>query len=388
MRLRSISGAGELRGKTVLLRVDFNGATEGSETKLERALTTLRMLVHRGAKVVLMTHLGRPDGRVVPSLSTRTLASHLAKLVGMKIKYAGDVVGPKAKAAVLKLKNREILMLENLRFEKGEEKNDTKFAKALASLGDLYVNDAFAVSHRAHASVLGITKHLDSYAGIGLSQEVQHQMHVLEERPRGLVVVMGGAKVSSKIDVLERFLKQGSLVLVGGAMANAFFKARGFEVGKSLAASEEVKAAAKLVRYKNLVLPIDVVVAKRLADKAPLRMVPPTAIESDEIIVDVGLSTLCEYRAILDRVSTIVWNGPMGIYEIPSFAHGSIMLARTVAARTQFGAFSVVGGGETLEVAHMSGMEQAFSYVSTGGGAMLEFLSGRMLPGLIPLVEK
>ena len=388
MKLRSIATLGELRGKTVLVRVDFNGATEGSEAKLERSLSSIRYLAHRGAKIILMTHLGRPEGKVVPSLSTRPLAIHLAKLLGMKIKHAGDVVGPKAKHAVAGLKNREILMLENLRFEKGEEKNESAFAKKLAAFGDVFVNDAFAVSHRAHASVVGITKLLPSYAGVGLVQEVQHQLHVLEENPKHLVVAMGGAKVSTKLEVLERFLKQGTLVLIGGAMANAFFKARGLEIGKSLAAAEDVKAAAKLLKYKNLVLPEDVVVAKRLADKSPLRMIPPTAIERDEIVVDVGLTTLCEYRAIIEQVRTIVWNGPMGVYEIPAFSHGSIMLARTVAARTQFGAFSVVGGGETLEVAQLSGMEQVFSYVSTGGGAMLEFLSGKMLPGLIPLVIK
>jgi phosphoglycerate kinase len=388
MNLRSIATAGELRGKTVLVRVDFNGATEGSEAKLERSLSSIRLLVHRGAKVVLMTHLGRPDGKVVASLSTRPLAVHLAKLLGMKVKQAADVVGPKAKAAVKALKNRDVLMLENLRFEKGEEKNEPKFAKALAALGDIYVNDAFAVSHRAHASVVGITKLLPSYAGIGLVQEVQHQMHVIEENPKHLVVVMGGAKVTTKLDVLERFLKQGTTVMVGGAMANAFYRAFGLEVGKSLAAPEDVKAASKLLKYKNLILPFDVIATKRLADKSPLRMTPATSVQSDEIIVDIGLAALCTFRSIIEKASTIVWNGPMGVYEMPTFAHGSIMLARTVAERTQFGAFSVVGGGETLEVAQLCGMESAFSYVSTGGGAMLEFLSGRMLPGLIPLIAK
>lgn len=388
MKLRSIATAMELRGKTVLLRIDLNGATEGNEAKLERSLSTIRMLMHRGARIVLMTHIGRPEGKVVPSLSTRPLALHLGKMLGTRVKHATDVVGPKAKAAVKGLKNREVLMLENLRFEKGEEKNDAKFAKALAALGDVYVNDAFAVSHRAHASVVGVTKHLDAYAGIGLAQEVQHQLHVITEQPKHVVVVMGGAKVTSKLDVMERFLKAGSRVLVGGAMANAFYKAHGLEIGKSLCAPEEVKAAAKLMKHKNLLLPFDVIAAKRLSDKAPVRMTPVTNVQPDEVIVDIGLVALCSYRAVIEGARTVVWNGPMGIYEIPSFAHGSIMLARTVAERTQFGAFSVVGGGETLEVAHMSGMESAFSYVSTGGGAMLEFLSGKMLPGLIPLVTK
>lgn len=386
MQLRSVMRAGELRGKRVFVCVDLNAPKESA--KLDRALLTVQALLKRGAKIVLATHVGRPDGKKVASLSTKHLVPFLQKSLGVPVKHVSDIGGALSQKAVAAQRAGSIVLLENVRFDPGEEENSPVLAKKLAALADLYVNDAFAVSHRAHASVVGITAHLPSYAGLLVIEEVEHLLRSVEAPGTSEVVVIGGAKISTKIEILERFLKKGAKVLIGGALANNFFKAAGLEVGKSLWERGEVALAQKLLRHKNLYLPDDVVAVKQMKAGASVRMIPPTALSRDEIMVDIGLATLCDYRAMIDRAKTVVWNGPMGVTEIPDFAHGSIMIGRAIAKRTEYGAYSVVGGGDTLPILPMAGMEHAYSFVSTGGGAMLEFLSGRMLPGLIPLVQK
>ena len=392
LKLRSIMKASELRGKRVLLRLDLNLPIEHGKIlaidKLLRSLATVRALLERGAKVIIATHLGRPQGKKVSGLSTRPLAVLLQDTLGVKVSWVSSVCGTPARIAAAKLKNGEILLLENLRFEKGEQEDDPAFAKKFTQFADLYVNDAFAVSHHRHASVAGITEYFDSYAGLRLIMEVDHLSRLLEVSPRTLVVVMGGSKISSKIQVLERFLSIGARVLLGGALAVQCFKARGLEIGRSLWSAEEVELAERIAHSPRLYLPCDLILAQKLQDNSSVRMAPPTAVHGNEAIVDIGLEGLCEFRSIIEKARSIIWNGPLGISEIPAFAHGSVMLGRTIAKQTEYGAYSVVGGGDTLPIIAKTGMADSFSFVSTGGGAMLEFLSGKMLPGLVSLVDK
>jgi len=400
MKLRSISSVKNLKGLRVLVRADFNVPLaqgqpgEGEDWRLMKTLPTIELLVKRGARVVLASHLGRPKKKAA-SFKLDPVARRLSKLLGRKVAKLPDCVGPKVVKAVAKTKNGDVVLLENLRFHAGEEKNDAKFAKRLAEPADIYVNDAFAACHRKAASLVAVTKHLPSYAGLLLQAEVGALERLLEKPARPYIVVMGGAKVSTKLGVIERLLGIADLVLVGGALANPFFKILGYGIGSSLTSKEDEGAARKLLKsehIRKLWLPADMVVGnpKRPSARAEhvLRTIVPSGICSGkDAILDVGPRTVSAWSSFLRSAQTIVWNGPLGLFEVPKFSHGTLSLGRLIAARSKGKAFGVVGGGESVAALARTGLMDCVDHVSTGGGAMLEFLEGRKLPGLEALKQ-
>lgn len=378
-----------LRGKRVLMRVDANvpikkgKVLDGVHGKIARAAVDIEWLAQRGAKVIVLTHLGRPKGKRVSAYSTKPIAKRLESLLGFEVMHSRDIVGKKALAAVEKLENGDVLLLENVRYDAREEKNSPAFAQALAKLADIYVNDAFAVSHRAHASVDAITDELPSYAGPLVANEVQILTKVSKRPKTPVVLAMGGLKVRSKLPVMKHFLPNVDSVFVGGALANAFLKAAGYEIGKSVYDKEGVKIAKQLLKKwkKKLLLPIDVHVATSFRSKAKVRNIAIEDVKKTDVIVDVGRRTMRAYLRELEDAKTIIWNGPFGYCEASTFCHGTRLLARAIAARTGK-ATTVVGGGDTAPFVESAGVADRFTLLSTGGGAMLEFLAGNELPGL------
>ncbi|HTK04192.1 MAG TPA: phosphoglycerate kinase [Candidatus Eisenbacteria bacterium] len=398
MPLATLKDLKSPKGKRVLLRVDFNvplgpkgeiGHEE--DARIRAALPTIQRLRKAGARVIIVSHLGRPEGREA-KYSLRPVAEHLAKLLDKDVPLIADgfdedrLVDKKIAA----MKNGDVSMLENIRFYKGEDSNGSFLARRLASFADVYVDDAFAVAHREAASNVGVTKHLPSYAGLLLETEVKHLDKLLGKPKKPFVVLMGGAKISSKLPTLKKLLAIADTVMVGGGMANNFFRAMGLDMGRSLVAPEDVKTAKGLLaRHKHtLLLPKDVLVATRLDDKAEPRYCRPGEIRKDEHVVDLGAETIREWAAVIKKARTIVWNGPVGLFEVKKFSHGSISLGRMVAARSSGKAFGVVGGGETVQCLLRTGMEEYVDHVSTGGGAMLEYLAGKSLPGIKPLMKR
>ncbi|MBF6599450.1 MAG: phosphoglycerate kinase [Dehalococcoidia bacterium] len=386
----------EVAGKRVLVRVDFNVPIEKSsgaildDTRIRAALPTIAYLREHGARVVLMSHLGRPDGQVVPALRLAPVAARLGELLGARVEAADDVVGPSARAAVEALQPGDVVMLENVRFEPGEEQDDPKLAEQLASFGDLYVNDAFGTAHRAHASTAGVAKFLPAVAGFLMEKEVDQLGRVIAEPERPLAAIIGGAKISSKIGVLRHLLSIVDTLLIGGGMASTFLKAGGVAVGASLVEDGQLDAARAIVaeaaeRGVDLGLPTDAVVAERFAGDAASRIVALEAVPDGWMILDVGPQTVQAYEAKLQPAMTIVWNGPLGVAEWEAFAQGSRELARFLA-KSQ--ASVVIGGGETVALVSDLGLSPAYSHVSTGGGAALEFLEGRTLPGVAALQDR
>lgn len=389
MTVRQLS----LRGKRVLTRVDFNvplkDGNVGDDTRIRASLPTVRFLTAAGAKVILMSHLGRPKGKPDPAQSLRPAAERLAELLGGPVGFTDDCIGPAADAASRALPDGGVLVLENLRFHPEEEKNDEGFARQLAALGDLFVNDAFGSAHRAHASTEGVTRFLSpSVAGLLMEKELDYLGRALESPARPFVAVLGGSKISGKIDVIQNLLPRVDRLLVGGAMAFTFFRARGLEVGNSLVEADRVEMAGELLRGPGagkLVLPADVLVAAVLDGSDPGRVVSTDAIPAGLAGVDVGPATVAEFDGILRSARTILWNGPMGIFEVPAFAGGTLGVARSLAEATKAGAITVVGGGDSAAAIHQAGLDSAVSHVSTGGGASLEFLEGKVLPGVAAL---
>jgi phosphoglycerate kinase len=384
----------KVQGKRVLVRVDFNvPMKEGrivDDRRIRAALPTLRALRDRGARVIVVTHLGRPKGKVNPDLSTAPLAAHLAELLGTPVQMLPGLVGPEVEAAVNRLANGDVAMLENIRFDPGEEANDEVFVEKLAALADLYVNDAFGTAHRAHASTEGIAHHLSAVAGYLMAKELEALGGVLEDPRRPLVAIIGGAKISTKIGVVENLLKKVDTLWIGGAMACTFFRALGKEVGKSLVEEEWVETAATLLEGAGtgrgeIKLPIDVVVAPEAVAGAPTEDVAWTEIPADQMVVDVGNETCSRIAEDCKTAGTVVWNGPLGIYEIEDFARGTRRVAEALGAST---ATSVVGGGDLAAALDQAGVADRISHVSTGGGATLEFLEGKELPGVAALEEK
>jgi phosphoglycerate kinase len=386
----------DVRDKTVLVRVDFNVPLDKSTgrvtdvTRLRAALPTIQYLRDRGAKVVLMSHLGRPDGKVKPELSLMPVAKELSELLGAGVQMAHDSVGPEAEAIVKSLRPGDVVLLENLRFHPEEEENDPEFARRLASLGDLYVNDAFGTAHRAHASTAGITQHLPGAAGLLMEKELQVLGDILEHPRRPLVAIIGGAKVSTKLAVLKHLLGRVDALLIGGGMANTFLKAQGREVGKSLLEENLVPEAQALMKQAadrdvDLLLPTDVVVTDRLEAGLPRHVLPVDQVRPDGIIVDVGPQTVESFGAQIDRAGTILWNGPMGVFEIPEFATGTRAVAERLARSS---ATTVIGGGESVAAVEQLGLADEMTHVSTGGGATLEYLEGRTLPGVAALADQ
>jgi phosphoglycerate kinase len=386
----------EVSGKRVLVRVDFNVPLDEEsgaiidDSRIRAALPTIRYLTERRARVILCSHLGRPKGRVVEKLRLAPVAQSLSRILKQPVKISRDCIGPDAEAAAAELKEGDILLLENVRFHPEEEENGAEFARALARLADIYVNDAFGTAHRAHASVVGITRYLPAVAGLLLEKEIINLGGILENPARPFVALLGGAKVSDKVSMIENIMDRVDYILIGGGMAATFLKAKSYEVGKSLIEVDKVATALSLMeeaaqRGVNLMLPVDVVIAGELSPQAKGETVTIESIPRDKRIVDIGPETTQSFRESLLKCQTVFWNGPMGIYELPQFAEGTKALARVLA---KLEATTVIGGGSTADAVADMGLTDSMTFVSTGGGASLEFLSGQALPGIEALPDK
>jgi len=387
----------DVAGKRVIVRADLNVPVKDGKvtdaTRLERLVPGLRDLTNRRARVIVISHFGRPKGGPDPQFSLRPVAATLESLLGEPVAFAGNCVGEIAERMVSALSPGQIVVLENLRFHTGEEKNDPDFAKALASLGDIFVNDAFSAAHRAHASTDAIARLLPSYAGPLLMEEIDALVSVLETPARPTAAVIGGAKVSSKIPVLSNLVAKVDKLIIGGGMANTFLLAQGVGIGKSLAEPDFANTALEIMhaakeRSCEVVLPHDVVVAAKLEAGAAARVVPTLQAPPDQMILDVGPKTVAHYTDVLSRCKTLLWNGPLGAFEIAPFGEGTFALAREAAALTVAGKLvSVAGGGDTVAALNAAGVTDRFTYVSTAGGAFLEWLEGRTLPGIAALTR-
>lgn len=385
-----------LRGKKVLVRVDFNvpmtaDLKVADDTRIVESLPTIRKILADGGAVILMSHLGRPKGKPTPEFSLRPVADYLSGLLKKEVKFAGDCVGKVAQAAVAGLAPGDILLLENLRFHGEEEKNDATFARELASLGQIYVNDAFGAAHRAHASTEGVTHFLKpAVAGYLMLKEIEYLGKAVSNPMRPYVAILGGAKISGKIDVIQNLLPKVDALVIGGGMAFTFFQAQGMEVGDSLVEQEKLGLAKQIleeskVKRMRLILPVDCVVADKMDNDAQRKVVPVSKIAAGWRGLDIGPDTVKIINMELRRAKTIVWNGPMGVFEMPNFANGTIEVAKLLAEATKRGATTIVGGGDSAAAIAQAGFENAVSHVSTGGGASLEFLEGKTLPGLAAL---
>jgi phosphoglycerate kinase len=378
----------DVAGKRILVREDLNvpladGAI-ADDARIKAAIPTLEHLAERGAMVVVMSHLGRPKG-VDASLSLRPVAAALSKQLGRKVQFAEDCVGEAARAAVGRLKEGDVVLLENVRFHPEDEANDPEFARRLASLGEIFVNDAFAASHRAHASVVGVAKHLPAYAGELMIAELTALHKALDDPKRPLVAVVGGAKVSTKVGVLEHLLEKVDALLIGGAMANTFFRAHGYPTGAGLVEESALKDASMVQSQggKKLVLPVDLVCARKMEAGQEVKTVAANAVEPGWMALDIGPESVVEFGKHIASASTIVWNGPMGVAEISDFAKGTKAVGEAVA---KSGAYTLVGGGDTVAAIDALGLA-GFSHISTGGGATLEYLEGKELPGVAVLKD-
>jgi len=395
MKLRTLRDLGKLRGERVLVRVDFNvplsDGTVRDESRLWAALPTVQYLSARGAVVILLAHLGRPDGRPARELSLAPVARRFAQISGHLVSFVPDLGGERTVRALSSSVPGQVFMLENLRFDRGEESNSGSFAKRLAGLAAFYVNDAFGVSHRAHASVSAITRYLPAYAGELMERELTVLSHVRERPESPSVALIGGAKITTKIGLIKALASRFDTVMLGGGLANTVLSVRGFGVGASLLERGAAGPATQIGKLKNLKMPVDVLVAEAGKPGSRARVVPiagsqPFVIcRGKEAIVDIGPRTILAYASELTRAKTIVWNGPLGIFETPRFSHGTLALARVIAARSRGRALGVVGGGETVEAMVRTGMSKHVDHLSTGGGAMLAVLEGRTLPGVKPL---
>lgn len=390
MKLRRLTNPALIRGKRVLVRIDGNvpvkrgQAIDGPQGRIARVAVDLEWLRQHGARIIILSHRGRPAGKRVAAFSNAPIAKRLSELFGVKVKLCHDVVGERAVRLIESMHDGDMVMLENLRFYPGEEQNSRAFAQQLAALGDIYINDAFAVSHRAHASVDAITEELPSYAGQLLAHEVSVLESLLDSKPkRPFVLLVGGLKMADKLPVLEALLPRVDQALIGGALANAFLVAQGKKIGKSVFDKDGVAVAKKILKKwsKKIVLPEDVLVAQRLSAQARLNSVSVEAIGQKDIVIDLGKKTLANFVSIISEARTIVWNGPLGYCEVNKFCSGTHALAKAIAGRTGK-AQTVVGGGDTVPVVEAANLAERFTLVSTGGGAMLEFLAGKKLPGL------
>lgn len=397
MAFRTLDGL-DVAGKRVLVRADLNVPMENGKvsdaTRIQRQAPTIRELADKGAKVVVLSHFDRPKGKVVPSMSLKPLTGPLSQAVGRSVSFADDCVGTVAEKAVADLKNGDVLLLENTRFHAGEEKNDPAMAQALATLGDIFVNDAFSAAHRAHASTEGVARLLPNAAGRSMQAELTHLEKALGSPTRPLMAVVGGAKVSTKIELLQNLVARVETLVIGGAMANTFLAAQGVNVGKSLYEADHLETARKIwdaasKANATILLPSDVVVAKEFKAGAANRTVSVHEIAADEMALDVGPASIQAFEARLASTKTLVWNGPFGAFEIEPFDKGTNAAAKAVAAATKSGALlSVAGGGDTVAALAHAGVEGDFTYVSTAGGAFLEWLEGKKLPGVDALQIK
>jgi phosphoglycerate kinase len=387
----------DVAGKKVLVRVDFNVPIEDGRVKddsrIRASIPTINYLLEHGATVILMSHLGRPNGKVVESARLRPVAERLSALLRQRVPVTGDALGIGTQDAIGRLKAGQILMLENLRFHAAEEANDPAFAKALAAYGEIYVNDAFGTAHRAHASTVGVPSLLPAYAGLLMESEIRNLSALLESPERPFAAVIGGAKVSSKIGVLEHLMDRVDTFVVGGGMANTFLVAKGHTVGKSLLERDRVDDARRILELAeskgvDFLLPTDVVVAKEVTRGAEHKIVPAHKIPNSWSVVDIGPQTIAAFEAALEPAHTVFWNGPLGVFEVPTFGDGTRAMARYLARRAENGAAVVVGGGDSVAALEELKLTSKMTHISTGGGASLEFLEGRELPGIAVLQDR
>jgi phosphoglycerate kinase len=379
------------QGKRVLVRVDFNVPIKDGvvtdDTRIQAALPTLNYLLDKGAALILFSHLGRPKDGPDPKYSMRPVAEHLSKVLGKPVAFAAEAAGPVAEAAAAQLKPGDVLVLENTRFYPGETKNDPALAAQFAKLADLFVNDAFGSAHRAHASTEGVAQHLPAVAGLLMEREIQYLGQAIADPKRPFVAILGGAKISDKIGVIRNLLTKADQVLIGGGMANTFFKAQGYPIGDSLVEDEALDTARELVQTGSgkLRLPVDVVVADRFDAEAAAKIIAMGPIEAGWRILDIGPESVKAFAKAIQNAGTVVWNGPMGVFEFPRFAQGTFGVARAVA---ESNATSIIGGGDSVAAINQSGLDDRITHISTGGGASLEMLEGLVLPGLAALQDK
>lgn len=381
----------DVKGKKVLVRVDFNVPLSesgvGDDTRIRAAIPTIQYLLDHGAAVILCSHLGRPKGGPDPKYSLKPVADHLAELLGKPVKFAPDCIGPAAEKEASSLKAWEVLVLENTRFHPEEEKNDLKMAEQLANLADLYVNDAFGTAHRAHASTEGVTHFKPGVAGFLLEKEIKYLGQAVADPKRPFVAILGGAKISDKIGVINNLLSKADAVLIGGGMANTFLKAQGFAVADSLVEADSVPVASELLAKAQgkLHLPVDLVLADKFEAEAARKVIPVGNVPDGWRILDIGPETVRAFSEVIKTAGTVVWNGPMGVFEFPRFAEGTFGIAKAVAESS---AISIIGGGESVAAIQQSGLAEMITHISTGGGASLEMLEGLELPGVAALQDK
>jgi phosphoglycerate kinase len=379
------------KGKRVLVRVDFNVPIKdgkiGDDTRIRAALPTLQYLLEHGAALILCSHLGRPKDAPDPQFSLRPVAGYLGKLLGKPVSFAEDCIGPKAESAAKALKPGEVVLLENTRFHPGEKKNDPEMARQLASLAEIFVNDAFGSAHRAHASTVGVAKFLPAVAGFLMEKEIQYLGQAIANPEKPFIAVLGGAKISDKIGVIKNLLTKADAILIGGGMANTFFKAQGYPLGDSLVEDEVLDTARALLEQgkTHLRLPVDVVIADKFDADAKHKTMPMGQIPDGWRILDIGPDTVESFAKVIKGAKTVVWNGPMGVFEFPEFAKGTFGVAKALA---ESGAVSIVGGGDSVAAIQQSGVVSKITHISTGGGASLEMLEGLTLPGVAALQDK
>ncbi len=394
---KTINDLKDIKGKRVLVRVDFNVPMDKEknitdDTRISAALPTIKALIAKGAKVILVSHLGRPSG-VDENLRMDPIAVRLEKLLGRKVTKTNDCIGEDVEQTVSKMSPGDVVLLENVRFYAEEEENDELFAKKLAALADIYVNDAFGTAHRAHTSTEGVARILPAYAGLLMAKEIEVLEGILTDPKRPFVAILGGAKVSGKIGVIKNLLSKVDTLIVGGGMAYTFLKARGVEVGKSLVEADKIDVAKEALKKAidrgiPFLLPIDHVTADRIDAKATIKMVPRMGIDKDFQGVDIGQETVKKFGFAIEKAKTIFWNGPLGVFEIDEFSKGTTAIAKIVGKATEAGAISVIGGGDTVAAVEKAGVADKITFISTGGGASLEFLEGKVLPGIAALQDK
>jgi len=384
----------ELSGKRVLVRVDFNVPIKNGvitdDRRIREALPTIKYLMEKGAKVILVSHLGRPKG-FQDDLRLDPVAKRLSELLGKPVKKLNDCIGEEVEKEVANMNPGDVVLLENIRFYKEEEANDPEFAKKLAKLADLYVNDAFGTAHRAHASTAGVANYIPGVAGLLMKKEIEIMGKALENPDRPFVCILGGAKVSDKIGVIQNLVNKVDVLLIGGGMMFTFLKAMGYEIGKSIVEEDKLDLAKDLMSLAKekgvkFVLPVDAVVVKEIKEDAPTTVKDVDKFDKDDIGVDIGPKTIDLFREEIMKAKTIIWNGPMGIFEIPAFANGTKKVAEAIAENKN--CVSIVGGGDTAAAVQLFGLEEKFTHISTGGGASLEFLEGKVLPGVAVLQDK
>jgi len=384
----------ELKGKRVFVRVDFNVPIKNGiitdDRRIREALPTIKYLIEKGAKVILVSHLGRPKG-FQDDLRLDPVAKRLSELLGKPVKKLNDCIGEEVEREVANMNPGDVVLLENIRFYKEEEANDPEFAKKLAKLADLYVNDAFGTAHRAHASTAGVANYIPGVAGLLMKKEIEIMGKALENPDRPFICILGGAKVSDKIGVIQNLVNKVDVLLIGGGMMFTFLKALGYEIGKSIVEEDKLDLAKDLMNLAEekgvkFILPVDAVVVKEIKEDAPTTIKDVDKFDKDDIGVDIGPKTIELFREEIMKAKTIIWNGPMGIFEIPAFANGTRKVAEAIAENKN--CVSIVGGGDTAAAVQLFGLEDKFTHISTGGGASLEFLEGKVLPGVAVLQDK